>query len=325
MYILKNIKKYILLYFIINIIVLFTTIYFNSPLIVILIVSINAVLFLFLSILVLYIPIKKLNTSISNLFKNKKILHFFKNKNTNKNYEYKVIEDVSFFIENNVINKNQILKSLPKQINLHFLYNTLETIRGQALLDDNENIASMIEALASYFRYNISSEANVVTIRNELDNIDSYMFIQKVRFNNRFSLNVLIDDEDRCVYDYLIPKMILQPIVENSILHGLEKIIVDGRITIDITLSENNLLITISDNGIGIEEHLLEEINKKLNNFNVNEIEQSYSFENENNIALSNINERIKLLYGNEYGIRIYSVLNVGTDVEIIMPINKYR
>lgn len=122
-----------------------------------------------------------------------------------------------------ILNKQTELTALQSQINPHFLYNTLETIRGQALIDDNEEIAKMVEALSAFFRYSISRKGNLVTLRDELANIENYMLIQRYRFNNRFSMEVLIDEEDEEAFDFLIPRLIIQPVVENAIFHGLEE------------------------------------------------------------------------------------------------------
>ena len=98
----------------------------------------------------------------------------------------------------------QKLTALQSQINPHFLYNTLECIRGQALIDGNIEIAKMVEALSAFFRYSISRKGNLVTLRDELANIENYMLIQRYRFNNRFSMEVIIDEEDEEAYNFMI-------------------------------------------------------------------------------------------------------------------------
>lgn len=91
------------------------------------------------------------------------------------------------------------------------------------MCDDNIEVAKMIETLASFFRYSISRKGNLVTLRDELNNINNYMRIQQYRFNHRFSMEIVIDDENTAAYDYYVPRLILQPIVENAIIHGLEE------------------------------------------------------------------------------------------------------
>ena len=113
------------------------------------------------------------------------------------------------------------INALQNQINPHFLYNTLECIRSEAILQDCENIARMSHALASFFRYSISRKENIVTLRDELSNIKNYFFIQQFRFEDRFFLDIQVEDGDDELLDCLLPKMTLQPIVENAFKHGV--------------------------------------------------------------------------------------------------------
>ena len=219
--------------------------------------------------------------------------------------------------------KNAQMQALQSQINPHFLYNTLECIRGQALLDDNIEIAKMVEALSSFFRYSISKKGNLVTLRDELANTENYMLIQRYRFNNRFSMEIIIDEEDEVAYDFLVPRLIIQPVIENAIFHGLEERMEGGIVSIEVIVTDLDMIITISDNGKGIDCAELEELNNRMN---ANDME----LEDKNNqintgIALPNINRRIRLLFGEEYGVNVYSTLGKGTDVEIIIPANYKR
>lgn len=215
--------------------------------------------------------------------------------------------------------------ALQAQINPHFLYNTLESIRGQALLDDNLEIARMVEALAAFFRYSISRKGNLVTLRDELANIDNYMMIQRYRFNNRFSMEIIIDEEDEAAYDFLIPRLIIQPVVENAIFHGLEEKLEEGKVTIEVIVTEQNLIITISDNGTGIESKKLAILNARIHDRNIQLEDGRNSNQRNTGIALPNIHKRIQLLFGEEYGVNIYSTVGQGTDVEITIPANYQR
>ena len=222
-----------------------------------------------------------------------------------------------------IFDKQTELTALQSQINPHFLYNTLECIRGQALLDDNIEIAKMVEALSSFFRYSISKKGNLVTLRDELANTENYMLIQRYRFNNRFSMEIIIDEEDEVAYDFLVPRLIIQPVIENAIFHGLEERMEGGIVSIEVIVTDLDMIITISDNGKGIDCAELEELNNRMN---ANDME----LEDKNNqintgIALPNINRRIRLLFGEEYGVNVYSTLGKGTDVEIIIPANYKR
>jgi two-component system sensor histidine kinase YesM len=223
-----------------------------------------------------------------------------------------------------MLDKQAELAALQSQINPHFLYNTLESIRGYALIEDNNDIAKMVEALAAFFRYSINRKADLVTLRDEIANIQNYMMILKFRFNNRFSLDLLIDDEDTKALDYFIPKLILQPIIENAIFHGLEDCVEGGKVTIEVIETEKNLLITVSDNGKGMDSKTLQELNQRIRSMG-----QFIDDRNENQrntgIALSNIHKRIQLLFGADYGLYVYSTPDQGTDVEITIPANYER
>lgn len=226
-----------------------------------------------------------------------------------------------------VLDKQTELTALQSQINPHFLYNTLESIRGQALLDENMEIARMVEALAAFFRYSISRKGNLVTLREELANIQNYMLIQRYRFNNRFSLEVIIDEEDEAAYDFLIPRLIIQPVVENAIFHGLEELLEGGRVTIEVIVTEQNLIITVSDNGKGIEADMLRKLNSRISSRDT-ELEEGTgrkSSTRNTGIALPNVHKRIQLLFGEEYGVNVYSTVGQGTDVEITVPANYQR
>ena len=220
------------------------------------------------------------------------------------------------------MNKQTELTALQSQINPHFLYNTLETIRGQALIDDNVEIARMVEALSAFFRYSISRKGNLVTLRDELANIENYMLIQRYRFNNRFSMEVIVDEEDEMAYDFLIPRLIIQPVVENVIFHGLEEKLEGGKVTIEVIVTDQNLILTISDNGKGIDGQKLKELNSRIQSDDVELDEGEKRNQRNTGIALPNIHKRIQLLFGDEYGVNVYSTAGQGTDVEITIPAN---
>ncbi|MCM8709983.1 histidine kinase [Clostridium sp. SYSU_GA19001] len=222
-----------------------------------------------------------------------------------------------------ILRKQAEISKLQSQINPHFLYNTLEAIRGEAIIQKNHEIAEMTEALANYFRYSISKKGDFVTLSDELRNVENYITIQKYRFDNRISFRIEYHSEESSVRHCLMPKLTLQPIIENSIYHGLETKIGSGEVVIHITATEKRLIITVSDNGVGIDSETLEKINERLNSDKITVDEK----EKKNNlgIAITNINQRLKLLWGSEYGITISSTLNLGTEVEVTLPlINDY-
>lgn len=208
--------------------------------------------------------------------------------------------------------------ALQNQINPHFLYNTLEGIRAEALLAGLQSVASMTEALSTFFRYTISNVENLVTLEQELDNTRNYFFIQQFRFGSRLKLKVEIDDDDKEeVLRYRIPKLTLQPIVENCIIHGLECKVGEGLLRLHIETTESRLLITISDNGVGMEQDVLDTMHKNLS---VRSFDYTKREEHHGGIALVNVNNRIKLLFGEQYGLIVTSRVKVGTDVLITLP-----
>jgi two-component system sensor histidine kinase YesM len=204
------------------------------------------------------------------------------------------------------------LLALQSQINPHFLYNTLDCIRGQAMLDDNREIAEMLEALSDFFRYSISRRDSLVTLQDELNSASNYMLIQRYRFNDRYGFEVCILDDENAVLNCYVPKLILQPIIENAILHGLESRN-KGLIRVRIDSSVDILHITVSDDGEGMTEAQLLAVLNQINS-------GSSQDKNVSGIALPNINRRIRMLFGEQYGVQIYSTRGKGTDVEFIMP-----
>ncbi len=210
--------------------------------------------------------------------------------------------------------------ALQNQINPHFLYNTLEGIRGETLQAGLESVAEMTEALATFFRYTISNVEQLVTLEDELSNIENYYIIQQYRFGERLNLGIYFEEEDeKRLLNYKLPKLTLQPIIENAIYHGVERKIGNGHISIKIESTSSRLIITISDDGLGMEEERLVELNHKLNNMSFDYIESDN--EKKGGIAMVNVNRRIKLIFGEEYGICVYSTLNAGTDVDITLPL----
>ena len=210
--------------------------------------------------------------------------------------------------------------ALQNQINPHFLYNTLEGIRSEAILAGMDSVAEMTEALATFFRYTISKVDHLVTLEDELANIENYYVIQQYRFGDRLHLSIEYEDDDEMeALGCLIPKLTLQPIVENSIYHGLEEKIGNGHLKIKIVLTPQRLLITVSDDGVGMEEEKLNELNRKMSTALMEDLRASS--EKRGGIAVINVNNRIKLLFGEEYGLYFYSTPGIGTDVEIALPV----
>lgn len=212
-------------------------------------------------------------------------------------------------------------RALQNQINPHFLYNTLEAIRSDALCEGADNIANITEALATFFRYTISNVNSMVTLEAELNNSENYFAIQNYRFGDKINLKINLSDEDISVLEYEIPKLTLQPIIENAIIHGLEHKVDRGTIEIDITTTEDRLMIKITDDGVGMDEAVLNNINERLHEISGEGLKLKNS--QKGGIALINVNNRIKLQFGEKYGLRVYSIRNFGTSVEVTLPLFK--
>lgn len=215
-----------------------------------------------------------------------------------------------------LVNTQAEMTALQNQINPHFLYNTLDTIRGQALINDAPVVADMAEALSVLFRYSISNQGSLVSLKEELYCIDKYLSIQQIRFRGRFQVEKHTDPD---LMDCLIPRLTLEPVVENAIFHGLECTSAGGTITIETTNCGEYMVIDIRDNGIGMDEETLERINDRLQSDTVytGAVAKGHGL----GIALVNVNKRIRLTFGDSYGLSVSSVPGMGTDVSIIIPI----
>ncbi len=214
-----------------------------------------------------------------------------------------------------ILKKQAQYLALQNQINPHFLYNTLECIRSEAIVNKITTVANMTEALATFFRYTISDLDKLVPVSAELDNINNYYTIQHYRFGSRLSLKIDMEKDDDKILELYVPKLTLQPVVENAVFHGIEKKAGAGEVIIHFILTQQRLLIQVSDNGIGMQPDILDTLNDRLaRNIPSSDTEKG-------GIAVSNVNERIKLLFGDAYGIYIRSIQGHGTDVNITLPI----
>ncbi len=213
--------------------------------------------------------------------------------------------------EQRLINKQQQMEfnMLAGQINPHFLYNTLETIRVQALSHECRDVASSISLLGKSMRYVLENTGtNTTSLKKELDYIKTYLAIQKLRFGERANAVFDIPEEYNLDAIEILP-LLLQPIVENAIVHGLEDIYGAGCITITVRIDGELLLITIADNGVGMDAETLQRVREKLNNYP----------ENAKSIGLYNINQRIKLFYGSGCHMQLESRQDKGTTVTLTL------
>lgn len=210
------------------------------------------------------------------------------------------------------------MHTLQSHINPHFLYNTLDSIRSQALINGQDEIGDMIETLGTFFRYNISQKGSNVTVREEVKSVENYFKIQKFRFGDKINLEIAWDAEKSTLIECQMPKLTMQPLVENAIYHGLEPKRGVGHIKIRIDRTEKKLLIIISDDGVGMDTDSLISIKKRIH-----EDQFIASFDETKSLALRNVNQRIRLKYGVLYGMQIKSIQGYGTEIFISLPIIK--
>lgn len=202
------------------------------------------------------------------------------------------------------------LKILEAQIKPHFLYNTLDTIQWMAQEHEAQDIVQMVNALTNLFRIGLNKGREIVTIKEELKHIESYLIIQMVRYEDKLKYNIEVEDD---ILNYNVLKIILQPIVENAIYHGIKARRGMGTIKITAKQVDNKLCFCVEDDGVGILPEKVLEINEILRGKKPNENHYGY--------GMFNINERIKLAYGAEYGLVVNSTYGVGTKVEVWHPI----
>ena len=196
------------------------------------------------------------------------------------------------------------LKALQAQINPHFLYNTLDSIAWMCEQGRSADAVSMVHALARLFRISISRGHELIPIAREIEHAESYLQIQKYRYKNRFTYEFQVDPD--CL-DYCCNKITLQPILENAINHGLELMVDEGHITVQICQDGEDILFRVRDNGVGMSPEQVEAILTRAPGENAG-------------IGIRNVDDRLKIYFGREYGLHITSELDVGTCVEIRMP-----
>ncbi|MFD2214788.1 cache domain-containing sensor histidine kinase [Metabacillus endolithicus] len=213
--------------------------------------------------------------------------------------------------KNNILEKRQQeikLKMMASQINPHFLFNALESIRMKAHMKGEKEIAGVVKLLGKLMRKSISVTGEMVTLQNEIDLVRCYLEIQKFRYDDRLTYSLNIDPLSEELY---IHPLIIQPLVENAVLHGIEDKSQGGQVEITTKVIGEELHVLVSDNGVGIDEEKLQLINKALEN-----IEDT----RENRIGLVNVHQRLILTFGKKSGLTIKSQPNSGTEVLFVIP-----
>ena len=213
--------------------------------------------------------------------------------------------------QNKLITMDAQMKALEARINSHFLFNTLESINSMAEIAEHEEISTMSLALGNMFRYAVKTKGELVTLRQELEHVNDYVSIQKIRFDNRFRLDIDIPEN---LYGQQVLKLILQPLIENSLTHGLNYCSIGDLISISACIADHNLLIRVSDNGSGIPR---DELNRLRDNLRSEASFTELGVREKQSIGLKNIQSRIELYYGKGYGLTIYSEEGRGTDIDL--------
>lgn len=218
----------------------------------------------------------------------------------------KVQESQKKMYETELAKKQLQILAYQNQINPHFLYNTLDCIRAMALCYEADGIAEIVMALSKVFRFAVKGE-HIVTVEEEVDYIKEYAKIIDYRFMGKIEVNIRMEEEVR---EKRVIKLLLQPLVENAVFHGLEQRVEDGAVEVNIgRKDERHLMFKVTDNGCGIEEEKLKEICDALG-----------SKESKNGIGMSNIYQRLKLFYGEVVEFDVQSKRNQGTVITIVVP-----
>ena len=220
-------------------------------------------------------------------------------------------EQIETLMREIVLEQNERRKSeldaLQSQINPHFLYNALDSITWMIEGERNDDAVFMISELAKLFRISLSKGRTVITVRDELQHAQSYMNIQKIRYKNTFSVNFVVDE---AIFEYCTVKLILQPILENAINYGVGSMEDCGEITVSGIMKDENIILAVRDNGIGMPE---EEVALLLTDSN-------RAHKHGSGVGLVNVNNRLQILFGKEYGLSVESELDEGTTVSICIP-----
>ena len=197
---------------------------------------------------------------------------------------------------------------LQAQINPHFLYNTLDTIVWLAEAGDQKRVVSMVGNLSDFFRTSLNQGKDIISIREELAHVRSYLEIQQVRYQDILRYEITVPED---IYEYKIPKITIQPLVENALYHGIKNKRGQGTITVSGKRNENGFVLYVRDNGIGMTQERLKEVRAGI---------QKLSYTGKEIYGLYNVNERIRLNFGETYGISIESTYGEGTCVSISLP-----
>ncbi|MBZ4644574.1 MAG: putative signal transduction protein with a C-terminal ATPase domain [Clostridia bacterium] len=200
--------------------------------------------------------------------------------------------------------KEAELKALQAQINPHFLYNTLDTIYWMGRMENAFETSRLVEALSKLFRLSLNKGSEFTTVKNEVEHLKNYIIIQQKRYEGMIDFSINVSEE---TLDCRVVKLVIQPLVENAIYHGIEKKGESGKIDVSIRRHGDKLLYIITDDGNGADEKEINELLQKVE-------------DNNRGFGIKNVNDRIKLYFGEEYGLKFYTIPSMGTKVVVTQP-----
>jgi two-component system sensor histidine kinase YesM len=253
---------------------------------------------------------KRVQTGVIDFFDDGSEFQFSKDESGEMHDNFTVMmEQINTLIEENykkqIVIKDAEYKTLQAQINPHFLYNTLDSINWAAKMSGQKKVSEMAESLGCLLRFSINMKESLITVEEELKVVNSYITIQSYRFEERLVFNM---DMSERIMQCKVPKFVLQPLIENSIQYGLQQMIGICEITVQGKVVEDQVILTVVDNGPGMDEQYLKQL-------------QLDTYESKGTgLGLKNIRERIKLLFGEPYGIHVESEKGKGTKVTITIP-----
>ncbi len=288
----------------------------------------SLIVLLFLSVVNAYIaldiiqPINKLVKAMKNMREGETSVQIEVDRHDELGFlkkEFNKMSDRINYLLNSVykqqlVNKQAQLKALQAQINPHFLFNTLESINWMAQLKNAPEISEVVSALSYIMEAGICRDIKPVTLKAEIDYVEKYILIMNKRFEDKLEFRKKLDIE---AMNVRVPRLMIQPLIENAVYHGVENLRNKGIVLIKVYKKDASVIIEVIDNGTGINEDDLKELNQKLTH---NKLKSSINDSERKSVGMENVNERIKLLYGEDYGIRVYSKENYYTRVCVEIP-----
>lgn len=224
----------------------------------------------------------------------------------------KLDETIRNLYQAEIVRKESELQALKSQINPHFLFNTLEMIKMKAEIDEADSTVDMITALGKLVKSSVFQSNDFITFREELDYITNYFYIQENRYATRFEMIVDVEDE---ILDWYLPKILIQPLIENAFYHGLEMKQGKGKLSVTIAKESDHIKVQVTDDGLGMSPERLQQLMLQFQN------SMSYAARSNKSIGLANVYARMQLYFGDSYTMNINSQPGTGTQITLILPI----